>query len=51
MSTLSGSLSIGILSLLVVTPITLAAAIFAYRLVPAAEATRVARARAAGEPA
>ena len=50
-STLSGSLSIGILSLMVATPITLAAAIFAYRLVPAAEATRVARARAAGEPA
>ena len=48
-STLSGSLSIGMLSLLAVTPITLACAVAAYRLVPAAEATREARARAAGE--
>ncbi len=48
-STLSGSLSTGVLSLLVVVPITLAAAIAAYRLVPAAEANREARARAAGE--
>lgn len=48
-STLTGSLSTGMLSLLLVTPITLAAAIAAYRLVPEAEATREARARAAGE--
>ena len=48
-STLTGSLSIGMLSLLLVTPIALAAAIGAYRLVPAAEATREARAQAAGE--
>ena len=48
-STLTGSLSIGMLSLLVVVPVTVTAAIAAYRLVPAAEATRVARARAAGE--
>ncbi len=48
-STLTGSLSTGMLSLLVVTPITLAAAIAAYRLAPRAEATREARARAAGE--
>ena len=48
-STLTGSLSIGMLSLLVVTPITLACAVAAYRLAPRAEATREARARAAGE--
>lgn len=48
-STLSGSLSIGMLSLLVTVPLTLGCAIAAYRLVPAAEATREARARAAGE--
>jgi len=49
-STLTGSLSIGMLSLLVTAPITLAAAVAAYRLVPAAEASREARARGAGEP-
>ncbi|WP_375392564.1 spinster family MFS transporter [uncultured Sphingomonas sp.] len=48
-STLSGSLTTGMLSLLLSMPITLAAAIAAYRLVPAAERTREARARAAGE--
>lgn len=48
-STLSGSLSIGVLSTLAVMPIGLAAAIIAYRLVPAAEANRIARAKAAGE--
>jgi ABC-type phosphate transport system permease subunit len=48
-STLSGSLSMGMLSLLLSVPITLAAAIAAYRLVPAAERTREERARAAGE--
>ena len=48
-STLSGSLSTGMISLLAVTPITLAAALIAWRLVPAAEATREARARLAGE--
>jgi len=48
-STLTGSLSTGMLALLISVPITLAAAIAAYRLVPAAEATREARARAAGE--
>ncbi|OYY89673.1 MAG: MFS transporter [Sphingomonas sp. 28-66-16] len=48
-STLSGSLSIGVISMLASVPITLTAAIFAYRLVPKAEATREARARAAGE--
>jgi len=49
-STLSGSLSVGMLSLLATVPVTLAAAVAAWRLVPAAEATREARARAAGEP-
>lgn len=48
-STLSGSLSVGMLSLLATMPITLAAGIAAYRLVPGAEAAREARARAAGE--
>ncbi|WP_267396798.1 MULTISPECIES: MFS transporter [unclassified Sphingomonas] len=48
-STLSGSLSVGMLSLLVVVPVGLATAIAAYRLVPAAEASREDRARAAGE--
>jgi MFS family permease len=49
-SSLSGSLSTGMLSLLVTVPITLGAAIAAFKLVPAAEASREARARAAGEP-
>ena len=48
-STLSGSLSTGVLSLLLTAPITIAAGIAAYRLVPKAEANREARARAAGE--
>jgi len=48
-SSLTGSLSTGVLSLLVTVPITLAAAIAAFKLVPAAEASREARARAAGE--
>ena len=48
-STLSGSLSVGMLSLLLITPVTVAAGIAAWRLVPAAEATREARAREAGE--
>lgn len=48
-STLTGSLSTGMLSLLATVPVTLAAAVAAYRLVPEAERTREARARAAGE--
>ena len=48
-STLSGSLSVGVLSLLLTVPITLAAAIAAYRLVPKAEASRETWAREAGE--
>ena len=48
-STRSGSLSLGLLSLLAVAPVTIAAGIAAWRLVPAAEASREERARAAGE--
>ena len=48
-SSLTESLSVGMLSLLATVPVTLAAALFAWRLVPAAEASREARARAAGE--
>ncbi|MEH3101334.1 spinster family MFS transporter [Sphingomonas adhaesiva] len=48
-STLTGSLSTGMLSLLLTVPVTVAAGIGAYRLVPAAERTREDRARAAGE--
>ncbi len=48
-STLSGSLSTGMLSLLLSVPITLVAAVAAYRLVPAAERSREERARAVGE--
>lgn len=48
-STLSGSLSTGMLALLATVPVTVAAGIAAYRLVPAAERTREERARAAGE--
>ena len=46
---LTGSIGTGILSLLFTLPIAVGAAIAAYRLVPAAEATRAERARAAGE--
>lgn len=49
-SSLSGSLPIGVLSLLLTMPITLAAGIAAYRLVPRAEDNREAWAQAAGEP-
>lgn len=49
-STLTGSLSTGILSLLLTVPVTVAAAWAAYRQFPAAERTREARARAAGGP-
>jgi MFS family permease len=49
-STLTGSLSTGVLSLFAVLPIALAAIAGAYRLLPAAEAGKVERARAAGEP-
>ncbi len=48
-STLSGSLSTGVLATLLTAPIAIAAGLLAFRLVPAAEANREARARAAGE--
>ena len=49
-STLSGSLSTGMLSLLLSVPLTVAAGLVAYRRFPAAERSREERARAAGEP-
>lgn len=49
-SAISGSLSVGILSLIAAAPIALTAAALAYRMVPAAESSREARARALGEP-
>lgn len=48
-STLTGNLATGMLSLIATVPVGLAAAIAAYRLLPAAEASRTERARAAGE--
>lgn len=48
-STLTGNLATGMLSLIVTVPVGLGAAIAAYRLLPAAEASRTERARAAGE--
>ena len=49
-SAMTGSLETGVLSTLAIVPFGLAALVFAYRLVPAAAATVVERARAAGEP-
>ena len=49
-SSVTGSLSTGILSLLLTLPITLTAGIAAYRLLPSAERTRESVAREAGEP-
>ena len=49
-STLTGSLSTGVLSLFAVLPLALAAILGAYRLLPAAEAGKLDRSRAAGEP-
>jgi len=49
-SLVSGDLSTGILSLLLAAPITLICLYFVYRKLPEAEATRIERARAAGEP-
>ena len=48
-STVTGNLALAVLSLLVVAPLGIVAAIAALRLVPAAEAMREDRARAAGE--
>ena len=49
-STVTGSLQTGILSLLVVSPVSFILLLLAYRAVPAAEATMIERARLAGEP-
>ena len=49
MSVISGSLSTGVLSILVIVPVGLTLLFFAWRLVPLAERTVVERARAAGE--
>ena len=51
LSVWTGSLSIAMLSLLAVIPLAVTAFILVYRLLPAAEASVVARARSAGEPA
>jgi MFS family permease len=48
-SSVSGSLATGMLSLLLVAPISIAALIYAYRAVPKAEASMIDRARAVGE--
>lgn len=50
MSQVSGSLATGVLSLLIAAPVTVICLYFLYRNLPLAEATRVERARAAGEP-
>ncbi len=49
-SKVSGSLSTGVLSILMVTPISLGCLLLAMRSVPRAEATMIERARAASEP-
>ncbi len=48
-ATVTGSLGTGVLALLVAAPVTLVCLYFVYRKLPAAEATRIDRARAAGE--
>ena len=49
MSKVSGSLGTGVLALLLMAPFTIICLYFVYRLLPKAEATRLNRARAAGE--
>jgi MFS family permease len=49
MSQALGDLGYGVLSLLLVVPISLAALVYLYKALPQAEATRLERARAAGE--
>jgi MFS family permease len=49
-SKVSGSLSTGVLALLLMAPVTLTCLFLVYRKLPVAEATRIERARAAGEP-
>jgi hypothetical protein len=48
-STMTGSLSTGILSVMAVAPISAALLIYAYRVLPASETSVIDRARAAGE--
>jgi len=48
-SKVTGSLGTGILSLLVAAPVTVICLALVYRRLPAAEASRIDRARAAGE--
>jgi MFS family permease len=49
-SKITGDLGTGVLSLLLMAPVTLTCLFLVYRKLPAAEASRVDRARAAGEP-
>lgn len=49
-SKLTGDLATGVLALLIAAPVTLTCLYLVYRKLPAAEASRVERARAAGEP-
>ncbi|PZN96091.1 MAG: MFS transporter [Alphaproteobacteria bacterium] len=49
-SKVTGSLATGVLALLLMAPFTLVCLYLVYRKLPAAEATRIERARAAGEP-
>ena len=49
-SKITGDLATGVLSLLLMAPVTLTCLTLVYLKLPAAEASRVARARAAGEP-
>jgi MFS family permease len=46
----TGDLATGVLALLLMAPITMTCLYLAYRKLPAAEASRIERARAAGEP-
>jgi MFS family permease len=49
-SKISGSLATGVLALLLMAPVTLTCLLLVYKKLPKAEATRIERARAAGEP-
>jgi MFS family permease len=49
LSAVFGDLGLGVVAVLAVVPISLAALLYLYRALPAAEATRLDRARAAGE--
>jgi hypothetical protein len=49
-SKITGDLATGVLALLLMAPFTLTCLYLVYRKLPLAEATRIDRARAAGEP-